>query len=138
MAATHAASPGSGRCTSVLYCWGMAEKFHQKGTAALRGRAAVCVTASSCESRVPNPALVAAHRAAGPAHAFGHDADLFNARALRRVNDEDDVAVAERARRHDEHRLVLALVEDVAEPRFELLDRDVAVIDGDLPVGRVV
>ena len=32
----------------------------------------------------------------------------------------DDVAVAQRARAHDEHRLLLALLEDVAEAIFEL------------------
>src|SRR4051812_48769603 len=57
--------------------------------------------------------LVAAGRS--PArfpHAFGHDADLFDARALGRVDDRDDLAVPQRARGDQEHRLVLALIED--------------------------
>ena len=55
-------------------------------------------------------------------HAFGDDADLLDAGALGRVDDGDDFAVPKRTGRRDEHRLVLALLEDVPQPRLELAE----------------
>jgi hypothetical protein len=43
--------------------------------------------------------------------------------APRRVNDVDDVPARKRAGRHDEHRLVPALIDNRAAARFELGDR---------------
>src|SRR5581483_5604208 len=71
-------------------------------------------------------------------HAFGDDADLLDAGALGGVDDIDDVLVAQRAVSDDEHRLVLALIEDVPQTRLELRRGDVLIVDGDLPIARVV
>ena len=71
-------------------------------------------------------------------HAGRHDPDFLDAGPLRRVDDLDDVAVAKRFRAGDEHRLVLALGEDVAQPALELLDRDILLVDRDAAIGRVV
>ena len=46
------------------------------------------------------------------AHALGDDAYLLNTGALGRVDDLDDFAIAQGSRAHDEHRLLLALLED--------------------------
>ena len=54
-----------------------------------------------------------ARGAGGLPHAFGDDADFLDTGALRRVDDVDDVLVLQRAGADDEHRLVVALVEDV-------------------------
>src|SRR5437762_746554 len=70
-------------------------------------------------------------------HAFGDDPDLLHAGALGGIDHVDDVAVAQRAVAVDEHRLVLAVLEDGAQPLFEFRERDVLVIDGDLLVRTV-
>jgi hypothetical protein len=49
------------------------------------------------------------------AHALGDDADLLDAGALGGVDDLDDFAVPQRGRAVDEHRLLLARLEDLAE-----------------------
>src|SRR5688500_13025855 len=49
----------------------------------------------------------AADARSGAAHAFGDNADFFDARALGGVEHVDDVAVTQRAVAGDEHRLVL-------------------------------
>jgi hypothetical protein len=59
----------------------------------------------------------------------------FRRQRPRRVDDRDNLAIAQRAR-GDEHRLVLALIEDVAQPRLEPLI--VTSCDRDALVGRVV
>src|SRR5438067_8542942 len=89
---------------------------------------------------IPNSKFLIASRggASGLAHAFGDDADLLDAGALGGVDHVDDVAVAQRAGRDDEHRLVLALVEDVAQPRLELGQRHVLLVDGQTLVGGVI
>ncbi|MCL6498623.1 MAG: glycosyltransferase, partial [Firmicutes bacterium] len=69
-------------------------------------------------------------------HALGDDADLLDAGALGRIDDGDDLAVAQRAGADDEHRLLLALLEDVAQPRLELGHRHVLLVDRDAAVGR--
>src|SRR4030095_5251199 len=76
--------------------------------------------------------------AAGSTHAFGHDADLFDASALGDVDDFDDFTVAQRTRAHDEQRLLLALFEDASQLLSELAERDVLVVDRDLLVRRVI
>ena len=63
--------------------------------------------------------------------------DLVDAGALGGVDDVDDVPVAQRTGSRQEHRLVLALFEDVAQPLFELRQRDILVVDRDFLVGRV-
>src|SRR6266571_5675970 len=83
--------------------------------------------------------LVASRRSAGrPSHAFGHDADLLHAGAPRGVDDVDDVLVPQRAGSDDEHRLVLPLIEDVAQLRLEGVEGHIVVVDRDLLVRRVV
>src|SRR4029077_19440417 len=69
--------------------------------------------------------------ASGFPHTLGDDPDFLDAGTLCRVDDVDDVLVAQRAGRHDEHRLVFALLVDVAQPGLELLDGDVLLVDRD-------
>ena len=76
--------------------------------------------------------------AGGLSHALGDDADLLDAGAFGGVDDLDDVAVAQVGRAVDEHRLVLALLEDRPETLLELADGDVLLVDRDLLVGGVV
>src|SRR5262244_2837882 len=83
----------------------------------------------TCTNRL---GLCAWSRSSALSHALGHDSDLLDARALGRIDDVDDVAVAQRAIAADEHRLVLAVLEDGAKPLFELGDLDVLVVDRDL------
>src|SRR5690348_2465162 len=54
-------------------------------------------------------------------HTFGDDAHLLDPGALGGVDDEHDVTVAERAGAGDEHRLLLAVLEDRPQLRFEIL-----------------
>src|SRR5205807_4803097 len=82
--------------------------------------------------------LIRAGRAGGLPHPFGDDADLLDPGALGGVDDVDDVFVAQRPGAGDEHRLVFALLVDVAKPLFQLRDRDVLLVDGDVPIGRVL
>src|SRR5215203_5738906 len=65
------------------------------------------------------------------AHAFGDDADLVDARALGRVDDFHDLAIAQRRRAGDEHCLVLALFEDGPQPLLEIRQRHVLLVDAD-------
>src|SRR5439155_11746495 len=90
--------------------------------------------------RTPDYRLISApwRRAGGLPHPFGHDADLLDSGALGRVDDLDDLLVAQRARRGDEHRFVLALLVDVAQAVLELLDRHVLLVDRDVLVRRVL
>ena len=81
--------------------------------------------------------LVALLGARGAAHAFGDDADFLDTGAFGGVDHVNDFAVAQRARAHDEHRLVLALLEDAAQAIFEFGERDVVVVDRDVLVGGV-
>src|ERR1044071_7193919 len=82
---------------------------------------------------VPREALFAAAGGCA-AHALGDDADLFDARALGGVDDHHDVAVAQVAGAGDEHRLVLAFLEDRPQTAFELPPRHRLLVDGDLLV----
>src|SRR6185503_13746922 len=72
---------------------------------------------------------------AGFTHAFGDDPDLLDPGTLRGVDDLDDGPVPETACSDDEHRLVLALIVDGTEPRFQFEERHVALVDRDLLVG---
>src|SRR5688572_11222333 len=93
--------------------------------------------AAAVERQTGNESLLGAGSggsAGSAAHALGDDADLLDAGALGCVDDLDDVAVAQVARAHDEHRLVLAFLEDRAETLLEFLDGDVLVVDRDLLV----
>src|SRR5207253_5947245 len=82
---------------------------------------------------------VAAAAAVGLApHALGDDADLLNTGAASRVDDADDVTVAERRVADDEHRLFLARLEDVPQPALELLDWHDLLVHGDDAIGAVV
>jgi hypothetical protein len=62
---------------------------------------------------------------------------MIAASALGGVDDLDDVPVAQRLRAGDEHRLVLAGLEDAAEHTLELRHGDVLLVDRDAPVGGV-
>src|SRR5258707_6545227 len=65
------------------------------------------------------------------------DADALDAGALRRVDDRDDLPVAEAAGAHDEHCLVQPACEDVPEPPFQLLQCHVVLVDCDVAIGSV-
>src|SRR5437660_12159541 len=82
--------------------------------------------------------LIRACRAGRLPHPFGDDADLLDAGAFGSIDDVDDVLVAQRPRTGDEHRLVFALLVDVAKALFQLLNRDILLVDGDVPIGRVL
>src|SRR3954468_17925337 len=86
-------------------------------------------TAARIPATVRNARWRALSAVGGAAHALGHDADFFDAGALRSVDHEDDVGVAQVTVTDDEHRLVLALLEDRAEALGQLLRRDVLLVD---------
>src|SRR6266545_4925678 len=77
-------------------------------------------------------------RAGAFPHPFRNDPNLLDTSALGRIDHVDDVAVAQRAVAADEHRLVLAILEDGAKLFFELVEADVLVVDRDLLVGGVL
>src|SRR5262245_23076666 len=77
-------------------------------------------------------------RARSPPHVRGDDADLLDTCTLGRVDDFDDVLVAERFRAGDEHLLVFAGLENRPQTALELRDTDVGLVDRDLSISRVL
>ena len=63
-------------------------------------------------------------------HAFGHDADFLDTGALGQIDHLDDFTVAQRGGAHDEHRLLLALLEDASQLLAELTKGNVLIVDG--------
>src|SRR5688572_11094846 len=79
-------------------------------------RQAACAYSTSLRSED----LVGRVHACGSPHTFSDNPNLLDAGALGRVNHRHDFAVPQRPRGRDEHRLLLALLEDVAEAGFQL------------------
>src|SRR5262245_61575464 len=129
------------RCFEMAWCASLAGRLFMMPLVVLEQKRPALFWAGrwTCNLRgATYDCLVRDIRSACAAHAFGDDADLLDARALRGVDDLDDLAVPQRAGADDEHRLVLGLVQDVPQARLELLVRHVLVVDRDLLVGRVV
>ena len=63
-----------------------------------------------------------------PTHTIGNDTDLFNTRTFRRVDNVDDLTVAQGACCSNEHRLVLPLFKDGSQTRGYIAELNLLLI----------